>query len=284
MYIFFDIGGTKARITSAESGESFNDPHIFETPQEYGVGISFLVQEIERLQNGNKIDGIFGGIAGAVTRKDSEIVSSPHLLDWVGKPLKKDLEEKFQAPVTLVNDAALVGLGEAHFGAGKGFPIVAYLTVSTGVGGARIVDGAIDRAVVGFEPGHQIIDFDGSLEIGRGERELERLISGTSIEEATGKKPADIVDGEFWDERAKILAAGIANTILYWSPDIVVIGGSMMKKIGVSTEKVKEYLPTYLHAFPNIPQIEKAVLEDVGGLYGALALVRANTYNKSSNT
>jgi glucokinase len=50
------------------------------------------------------------------------------------------------------------GLGEAVFGAGKGREIVVYMTISTGVGGARIVGGKIDASAMGFEPGHQIID------------------------------------------------------------------------------------------------------------------------------
>ena len=282
MYILFDIGGTKTRIAATLDGQKFSEPAIFETPAAYSDGLKLLKKEIVRLSDGNKLEGLYGGIAGVITPGNCKLISSPNLLGWVDSCIKDDLENEFRCSVTVVNDSAIVALGEAHFGAGKGKEIVAYITVSTGVGGARIVDGKIDRAAVGFEPGHQIIDIDGSLEFRPGEKELERLISGKAVEEITGKKAYEIEDIAFWDERAQMLAAGIANTILYWSPHIVVLGGSMMNKIGLSTERVKEYLPNYLKIFPEIPSIVKSELGDLGGIYGALALVRTTHYNKSS--
>ena len=76
----------------------------------------------------------------------------------------------------LANDSDLDGLGEATVGAGKGFNIVAYITVSTGIGGVRIVGGKIDVSTYGFEPGHQIIDADGSIysEIVKKEKEVDQ--------------------------------------------------------------------------------------------------------------
>ena len=75
----------------------------------------------------------------------------------------------------IANDTAVVGLGEAHRGAGIGYNIVTYITVSTGVGGTRIVDGRIDRRIYGFEPGHQTIDIDNSVWEGSASGQLEDL-------------------------------------------------------------------------------------------------------------
>ena len=90
------------------------------------------------------------------------LVNAPHLPGWIRKPFSERLKAELACPVFLENDSAIVALGEAHHGAGKGDDIMAYLTVSTGMGGARIVHGAIDVNVFGFEPGHQYIDFDTS--------------------------------------------------------------------------------------------------------------------------
>ncbi|OHA65822.1 MAG: hypothetical protein A3D64_01030 [Candidatus Wildermuthbacteria bacterium RIFCSPHIGHO2_02_FULL_49_9] len=51
------------------------------------------------------------------------LVASLHITSWVGKPLKRELEYVFRAPVRVENDTALVGLREAVRGAGQGYPI-----------------------------------------------------------------------------------------------------------------------------------------------------------------
>lgn len=51
-------------------------------------------------------------------------------------------------PARLDSCAELAEMGRA---AGKGPAIIAYITISTGVNGVRIVDGEIDRATYGFE-------------------------------------------------------------------------------------------------------------------------------------
>lgn len=275
MYIFFDIGGTKMRITSFSGGESFGTPIILETPNLYEDGLTLIKKTIKDLSNGGEIQGIVGGIAGPWSDKKASLIGSPNLNDWIGKPFKNNLEDEFQTEVSIENDSAMAGLGEAVYGAGKGFGIVAYITVSTGVGGARIVNGSIDERSIGFEPGHQIIDADKTMITDANGIYLGNYISGHSVEQRTGKKPKEIVDESFWDNLAKILAVGLNNTIVHWSPDVVVLGGSMMNEVGISVEKTEKYLKEFLKIYPEIPEIKKSSLGDFGGLYGALAHLQA---------
>jgi len=274
MNILFDIGGTKTRIAVSREKDGFDEPVIFETPQTYDEGISIIKKTISDLSGGEKIGKIAGGIAGPFSQRKFFLIGSPNLSDWIGKPLKSQLEKEYGCEVHIENDSAMAGLGEAHFGAGKGFGIVAYITVSTGVGGVRIVNGQIDERTVGFEPGHQTIDFDKSSEPSSDGIYLGDYISGKGIEKRTGKKPEDIDDSEFWEKCAKMLAYGLNNTIVHWSPDVVVLGGSMMNDRGISLDKTREYLSEVLKIFPEIPEIKKAELEDRGGLYGALTTLK----------
>ncbi|HWR57864.1 MAG TPA: hypothetical protein VN328_03155, partial [Thermodesulfovibrionales bacterium] len=62
------------------------------------------------------------------------------------------------------------------------------------------------------------------------------------------------------------------NTIVHWSPDIVILGGSVAGKIPLG--RVRFHLRRIMKIFPKLPPIEKAVLGDVGGLYGALHFLR----------
>ncbi len=173
---------------------------------------------------------------------------------------------------------AMVGLGEANYGAGRGKDIVVYMTISTGVGGVRIVKGNVDESAMGFEPGHQIIDPDNTLCPTCDGNDLEAYVSGTSIEKRFGKKPYEIQDDAVWDELAKFLAYGLHNTIMHWSPDIIVLGGSMMKEVGIPLPAVRTHLSGIMKIFPTLPQIEKAELADFGGLYGALYFARTHYY------
>jgi predicted NBD/HSP70 family sugar kinase len=269
MYLLFDIGGTKMRLAVCRDGEGLDDEEITFTPHNFEKGIAEFKETAEKVAKGERIKKAIGGIAGTLNPKKSELVSAPNLPNWIEEPLKGSIEHALQAPTTIENDAALGALGEATHGAGKGYEIVAYLTISTGVGGARIVDGEIDEHAYGFEPGYQIV------QVGGERKSLEDLVSGTALEKKHGKKPAEITDEKVWDETAHWLALGLNDTIVHWSPHIVVLGGSMMtKEVGIPIEKVREYVAETLRAFPKPPKIVVAERGDQSGLYGALELAR----------
>jgi glucokinase len=277
-YLLFDIGGTKTRVALSRDGESFAEPRIFDTPKDFDTAIEAIKRVAIELTEGQPIDRAAGDVAGVLSRDRSVLLKAPHLPGWNGKNLKHALQVALFCEVDIANDAAVFGLGEAVFGAGKGREIVVYMTISTGVGGARIVGGKIDASAMGFEPGHQIIDAGGALtvrSVGGTGNDLEGIISGTAIEKRYKKKPYEIEDPAFWDEMARLAAYGLANTIVHWSPDVVVLGGSMMKKIGIPVPAVREYLRGILRIYPELPEIVHSDLGDVGGLWGALALLKS---------
>ncbi len=256
--ILFDIGRTKTRVAFSETLENFEDPIVFETNEEYEVGLQKLITTIKECRKNREINKIVGGKTRALT-------------DWNEERLIEDLKNEFgeNIDIKIENDSALVGLGEAVYGAGKGFPIVAYITVSTGVGGARIVDGHIDERAIGFEPGKQVIDIEDEST-----KTLEDLISGKALQEKTGKHPKEIQDANIWEEHAKILAIGLNNTIVNWSPNCIVLGGSMITgdpKIPI--DRAEEYLKEIVRIEEELPTIKKAELKDFGGLWGGLALL-----------
>ncbi|MBI2314469.1 ROK family protein, partial [Candidatus Daviesbacteria bacterium] len=163
MFLVFDIGGTNMRLAVSRDGKNIEEPKILKTPKDFDEGMLLFKKTALNLSDGEKIKAAAGGIAGPLDGKKEMLVNSPNLAGWVKKPLKKALEKFFGAPVFIENDAALSGLGEATYGSGQGYKIIVYITISTGVGGARIVNSHIDTNALGFEPGHQIIEKDGVL-------------------------------------------------------------------------------------------------------------------------
>ncbi len=276
-FLLFDIGGTKIRFAISKDGSEIGEKIIIDNPKDYNEALQEIEGIVKKLSLGGKIEGAAGGISGIWNKERSGLVSAPHLPLWKGKAVKADFERIIGTPVFIENDSAIVGLGEAVAGAGKGSSVVMYMTVSTGVGGARIVDGRIDKAVLGFEPGHQIVDFSSAVSprfnvLGT----LEGFVSGTSLSKEHGVSPRDIPSNNVvWDELAEILAVGIYNSILHWSPDIVVLGGSMITgNPAISIEAVTGYLKDRNQAFDPLPQLKKALLADDAGFHGALAYLK----------
>ena|SRR3989344_3418496 len=259
--ILFDIGRTKTRVAFSDNPEQFEDPIIFETDEKYETGLQKLIRNIKECGKDKEIKNIVGGKTRA-------------LIEWSDEKLIQDLKNEFgeNINIKIENDSALVGLGEAVYGVGKDFEIVAYITVSTGVGGARIVNKKIDERAVGFEPGKQIIDIDSEST-----KTLEDLISGSALKERTGMNPKEITDPKVWDQHAKVLAIGLNNVVVNWSPNCIVLGGSMITgDPAIPIDKTENYLKEILKVYSEIPVIKKAELGDFGGLWGALALIKNN--------
>jgi predicted NBD/HSP70 family sugar kinase len=263
-FLLFDIGGTNTRISVSKDGKRLRKPVVIKTPKDFGKAIKVFAERVGELDV--KVKLAVGGVAGPLNTDREKILNAPNLPGWNKKPLKKRLEEALTIPVFLENDTALVGLGEAAKGAGKGYDIVAYLTVSTGVNGVRIVDGRIDKNALGFEIGKQIIDFES-------EETLEGITSGGAIEAKFGKKPEEIKMETFWDKEAEMLAIGVYNTVLYWSPEVVVMGGGVMNNFSI--KKVNKYLKKLPPVFEKIPKVVEARLADTGGLEGALQYAKS---------
>ena len=271
--LLFDIGGTRTRLALSRDGETIGEVQNFGTAQEFPDQLQALGNAALKLIGDSVVGKVSGGLPGVLNRNKSVLLTSPHLPRWVGVDIKESFRKLFGGEVELENDAALAALGEARRGAGKGYRIVAYIGVGTGVGGARVVGGKIDERFAGFEPGHQIIDADGTLHPEAAEpTRLEGLISGSAFERRFGIHPRDVTDTAVWDETAKLLAAGLHNTIVHWSPETVVLGGSMFKTPGISVDRVRDYLKGYLAIHPELPELKRAELGEEGALYGALAL------------
>ena len=106
---------------------------------------------------------------------------------------------------------------------------------------------------------------------------LEEYISGKNVERRTGEKPYDIHDKKFWDTEARLLAWGLNNTAVHWSPELIILGGSMIngtKKVVIPLDRVRFYFNKVLKIFPEKPKLVKAELGDYGGLYGSMIYLK----------
>lgn len=259
MNIVFDIGGTNMRVATAE-GTTLGEIKKVPTPQDPEEGIAIFAAIANELSRGTHIDSVAGCIAGNISH-EGVLSDSRNLEKWQGENIVKKFSEVLQVPVQVVNDAGAAGLGEAKIGGGKEGSIVAYITVSTGVGGARIVDGHIDAA-------------GGIGRIMVGDSDLESSVSGTAVKKKFGIEPKELESIEERNKLADILAQGLVKVTEKWQPDTIVLGGSMI--IGVNPiplDRIEKTLTEMvLKTYPSAPTIKMAELGDNGGLVGAAIL------------
>lgn len=257
------------RIASSKNASDILQSKIIPTPEKFEDGMYVFKNAAAELAVGEKIEATAGGVAGPLDKGRANLMNPLNLPLWAEAPIKAELERICQSPAYLENDTAIVGLGEAVAGAGKDKKIVAYVTVSSGVNGARIENGKISQSAMGFEIGQQVLNYNEKP------GDLESYISGRAFQNRFGKKPYEINDPNIWNEAAQILAFGLNNVVVFWSPDIIILGGAIiLGSSALSIESVKRHLSQILKIFPEPPPIVKAALGDVGGLYGGLAFLR----------
>ena len=117
------------------------------------------------------------------TRGAASCVAPPNLAAWHEVPLAARVSEALDLPTFLERDTNVAVLAEWRTGAARGAGTVVYITVSTGVGGAAIID---RRPLVGpdgmaGEMGHIVVELDGPLCGCGGAGHVEAIASGTAL-------------------------------------------------------------------------------------------------------
>ena len=107
------------------------------------------------------IIGIGIGVPGIV-RKDGEILLAPNL-NWKNVQLKSIIEETYNVPVIIENEANAGAYGEKKFGVGKNFNNIVYVSVGIGIGVGLILNRKLYKGNSGFsgEMGHMTINING---------------------------------------------------------------------------------------------------------------------------
>lgn len=258
--IVFDIGGTHTRLGRVENGTLGAIERLdTSAPDQTLRSLQSFIEN-----NGGIPGAVAGGIAGRVD-SDGTLTGGPNLPEWHGFNLAKALKDLGIAAVHVRNDAEVEGLGEAHFGAGKGFSIVGYLTVGTGVGGTLVVNGVTAPSVHGIEPGKQIIDY-------AHERTLETLTGGAALLAEFGAPPEQL-PREVLDERTVVLAVGLYNLARIWSPEVLIVNGAVINDVtGYRLADLERELLRIADGRP-MPKLIRATLGDTAGLWGAAVLL-----------
>ena len=191
-YLGFDLGGTKsAVILGRDAGGPIEILKREAIPTFQGnrspletieclckIGEDFLLEKNIQLQS----TGVSCG--GPLDEEKGLILSPPNLPGYDEIPIKRILEDRFQVPSFLENDANACALCEWRFGAGQGTKNMIFLTFGTGMGAGLILNGSLYRGSSGMagEVGHIRLSQGGSFGYGK-DGSFEGFCSGHGIKE-----------------------------------------------------------------------------------------------------
>lgn len=296
-YIGIDLGGTNVRtLLVDENGQSYSEVKD-KTEREHGPDYvcDKICKQIESLDYSicggiEHVEGIGIGVPGPVDTRRGVMIMATNLPGFENYPICDKLKERFGLPCFIDNDANVAGLAEALLGAGKGQPIVYYVTISTGIGGALIVDGKLVSGGRGHagEIGNMIVDPKGCHigSLNRGAIEVEA--SGTAITRKGKERIGETLVNHAGDvfrlasegnEKAIQLAneeidlwstmfANIAHTC---DPYCFVIGGGVMKSKDYFMDALVKQFNDKIHVgMRGHIQLVQAALEDCGAIGAAM--------------
>ena len=106
-----DIGGTTIKIATWKDNQ-LQDKHAIDTPKDLNGFYQALTDEVDKIKNDIKIEGVAISSPGAVHKKTGIIGGSSAIPYIHNFKIVDELEKRFGLPVSIENDANSAALGE----------------------------------------------------------------------------------------------------------------------------------------------------------------------------
>lgn len=304
--IGIDLGGTsiKYALVSKEGDLLFQGrlpSHADVSAEAVIIQLLRAIEEVRDFADGKgwEIEGIGIGTPGIVDATNRVVMGgAENIVGWENLALADRMEEETGLRTLLANDANVMALAEACYGAAKESTDVVFLTVGTGIGGAVIIDGKLFSGYAnrGTELGHVPLIANGEpcacgsvgcLETYASTAALVKRFAarcreqGISFDEEIDGRlivklyhEGDELATECLDEHCFYLGRGVSGFINIFSPQKIVIGGGLSEAGDFYIEKVSR--EAYKHAMADTKvntEIVAARLGNNAGCLGAASLV-----------
>jgi glucokinase len=275
-----------------------------EDPETLLDAVADVVAEL-RTQAGGEVRGVGYGIPCLLDADRRVAMSSTHL-PLVGVPFAAAMAERTGLPVAVENDANLALLAEQRQGAAAGATDALMLTLGTGIGGAVMIGGALQRGARGAagELGHMVVWADGPP-CGPGCPSrgcLESLASGTALvrearraaarhpDSGLGRAGAEgrEIDGALVTELAAAgdgvaaavlaevgawLGVGLVSLVNVFNPEVIVVGGGVSAAGELLLGPARAVVAARAQPMPGAPvRIATAHFGAESGMLGAAVL------------
>jgi glucokinase len=208
---------------------------------------------------------------------------------WRDVPFAAMLSEAVGLPASIANDVNACALAEQRFGVARNCPNFLWMTVSTGIGGALVLNGRLfegPRALAG-EIGHMAVTVPGPR-CGCGRSGcLQAVASGTAMQMRAAERGLEVAGAREIFERAAVgdaLAVEIVDTAHFaiglalshavnlLDLDMIVIGGGVADSLDIARLD-KEILAHAITLPEHTPPVVRTTLRSEAALIGAGLLV-----------
>ena len=161
-----DVGGTNIKVglfdknmTMVKSIKTLTDKDL-----EANLMMDLLASLVRQLLKEaeltiDDVRGVGAAFPSFIDYENGYVVETSNILSLNDLPVRDLLSERLGVEVYLENDANAAALAEHQMGAGQGHEHLVFVTISTGIGGALILNGKLYRGMHGMagEIGHMFI-------------------------------------------------------------------------------------------------------------------------------
>ena len=203
---------------------------------------------------------------------------------WENCDIVGAFKEALGVPVGFDTDVNGAVLGEVTWGAAKGMDSAIYITIGTGVGVGVYANGGLLHGLIHPEGGHMLLakhpkdTYKGKCPFH--ENCVEGLASGPAIEARWGKKGIELAGrDEVWELEAFYIGQAIANYVLAYSPQKIILWGGVMhqeKLFDMVRREAKNMLNGYIPHDMILNSMEEYIvppaLGEDPGIMGAIKL------------
>lgn len=249
--LVFDFGGTSVKYGVWSKDKIFHSNN-FPTPNSWSDLKVILIDIKNTFAKEYTLDGVAFSFPGAVDSR-SGIIHGLSAIPYIHEfPIKIFLSELLNLPVSIENDANCAALAEVWKGAAQDIENSLFIVFGTGVGGAVICNGKLQRGkhLYGGEFGYMVIDGEKTLsDLGTAVRLADRYCQRLGVDSTTysGKDVFELADNQdpIAIEEVEIfyeaITIGLFNLQICFDPEVMVIGGGLSANEGILT-KMQENL------------------------------------------
>jgi glucokinase len=295
MSIAIDLGASLTRAGLIDTSGKIQKRLSAPTPRRE---ISdFLISLVQKMASDDELAhaaGIGISAAGPVDTERGTLVNPPNI-PLRNVSLVDPLRESFGIPVHLANDCHAGVIGEAYYGDARGKANVAYITLSTGIGGGIIAGGRLllGRKGNAAEIGHFLVDTTYQMVCGCGypghwegyasgrfmpsffrtwcdyHQKQYTVFPATAEEIFCAAREGELCAREFIETLGIINGRGMSNVIVAYDPDLIILDGSVaLNNYSLLVPLMEQHIDQFLP----VPEIRLSSLAGDAPLLGASIL------------
>lgn len=253
-----DLGGTNFNVGRVNNGMVVQDAsNSVDITISASSLMNSLYQTIDSVFT-SEVKGIGIGVPGIVDPLKGIIYDIQNIPAWEEVALKQLLEERYEVPVSLNNDANCFALGEKMYGKGTRYRNLVGLSIGTGLGMGIIIDNRLYSGVMCGAGEIGMLPYkDGIIERYAGSffftGKYEQ--SAKAIHELAQRNQPQAI--EAFDEFGIHLGEAIKTVLYMYAPEAIILGGSISKAYPFFKDSMKATVATF--TFPK--QIEQLQIE-----------------------